>query len=51
MKPYSRPEPVRQVPDISKDLEIISAKLDAIKSSIETLNHRVSAIERNEKRW
>ncbi len=31
---------------ISKDLEIISSKLDAIKSSIESLDHRVKNLER-----
>lgn len=30
----------------SKDLEIVSAKLDAIKAALETLNQRLAALER-----
>lgn len=36
---------------IKKDLEIISVKLDALKSSIETLTHKVSSLEQKDKRW
>ena len=32
--------------DMQKDLEIISAKLDALKSSLESINQRLSNIER-----
>ncbi len=36
---------------LRKDLEIISAKLDVLKSSLDTINHRLSSLEQKEKRW
>jgi len=40
--------------DISKDIELISAKLDTIKSMIENLSHRIEKLEQQKKetiRW
>lgn len=36
--------------DISKNIELISAKLDAIKAMIENLNHRMDKIENKDKK-
>jgi len=34
--------------DFSKDMEIISAKLDSIKAMLDTINHRIDSIERQQ---
>lgn len=39
-QPYQR--------DVSKDLEVISAKLDSIKSMLDMINHRIDAMERQQ---
>lgn len=36
---------------MQKELEIISAKLDTIRASIEALNHRMASIEQKERKW
>lgn len=45
------PAPQPQLPkDVSKDLEVISAKLDTLRAMIESLNHRLESMERKP-RW
>ncbi|MFW6383198.1 MAG: hypothetical protein ACOCZQ_00990 [Nanoarchaeota archaeon] len=46
--PHMNTQPTQNWSDksITKDLEIISSKLDAIKSSIENLDHRLKSLER-----
>lgn len=41
---FAPPQPM--APPISKDIELISAKLDALKASLDTLNQRLANIER-----
>ena len=52
--PRVQPQPIQQpVADnsIQKDMEIISAKLDALRSTMEAINHRLNSLEQKDKRW
>tara|TARA_Y100000031_G_C8195973_1_gene373749 strand:- start:254 stop:616 length:363 start_codon:yes stop_codon:yes gene_type:complete len=57
INPFEAPketQPIQQVQpqgSVQKDLEIISAKLDAIRSTLEAMNHRLNSLEQKEKRW
>ncbi len=45
------PMPQPQAPkDVSKDLELISAKLDTLRAMIESLNHRIESMDKKP-RW
>ncbi|MFA5797634.1 MAG: hypothetical protein WC916_06410 [Candidatus Woesearchaeota archaeon] len=57
---YAQYPPSTSGPDIQKDLQILSLKLDAIKSELDSVNQRVATIERialkdeqqmQQKRW